>query len=179
MKRLKKTISGFALVMGMAALSLSLVGCGDSGSTATTAASTTAASQNTEADNGLADDDPIPFVKSGEVYFDLQLGDGVSVSLDGQKVTGKTATLKSGAAVKFEGLDPEGSVDYVMVFATKDQNEMHFAKYIGKGAPNSRIAESMTTQLGYSADKVFVSVFEEGKSWDQNLSAALNKFLTQ
>jgi hypothetical protein len=174
MKKLKKMTRGFALMMVTAALSFSLAGCGDSKDSGATEAGTTAATESE-----IPADDPISFVKSGEVYFDIRMGDGVAVSLDGQKMTGTSAALKSGAKVTIDGLDPDGSCDYIVVFATKSQNEVHFQKYIGKGAPNSRLADNLTKQLAFSADKVFISVYEPGGSWDKNLSEALNHFIGQ
>jgi len=173
----KKLIRGLVSTMVITALAFSLAGCGDSESSATTAATSNAASQSTEAQTGLPVTDPISFVKSGEIYFDLQLGDGVSVSLDGQKLSGNTASFKSGATVTIDGLDENGSSSYFVIYSTKDNTGAHFEFFSGKGAKNTKLSEILTKKLNFNADKVFVSLFESGKTWDKNLSDDLNNYI--
>ncbi len=167
----KKMVRGAVLFMVTAALSLSLAGCGDSGT------STTAAPQSTEEKTEQAVKDPLGFVNSGEIYFDIQLGNSATVSVDGQKVTGNTAAYKKGAEISIDGLDAEGSSDYIAVYSTKDGNEASYSFFVGKGADNAKLSEILSKKLAITADKVFLSVYESGKTWNKSLSDDLNSYI--
>jgi curli biogenesis system outer membrane secretion channel CsgG len=169
----KKKVTRRILVAVVAAMfSLSLVGCGSSG-TATTAEPKK--EEATTSSTPLAD--PISFVKEGEIYFDNKLGDSVTISVDGQKVDGKTAAFKKGVSISLDGLDPDGKTNYVVVYMNKGDNLERCGAFVGKGANNSMVSELLTKKLNLDVVKVCVCLFKHGDTWNKDLSEGMNKLI--
>ncbi len=173
----KKVTRRIVVALAATMFSLSLVGCGSSGTT------TTAAPQTTEAAaDSKKDVDPLSFVKSGEIYFDNQLGSKVTISVDGQKVEGNTTAFKKGMSYTVEGLDPEGSTSFVIVSINKGEGVSisdRTSVVFSSGLDNSRFSESLTKALNIDMEKVCVCLFKPGETWNKKLSEEMNTRIQQ
>ncbi|MBR3538333.1 MAG: hypothetical protein IKN79_04600 [Eubacterium sp.] len=169
----KKKVTRRIVVAVMAAMfSLSLVGCGNSG-TATTAEPKKEEATTSSAPLG----DPISFVKEGEIYFDNKLGGSVTISVDGKKVDGNTAAFKKGVSITIDGLEPDGKTSYAVVYMNKGDNTYKSGAFVGKGADNSMVSELLTKKLNLDVVKVCVCLFKPGDTWNKDLSEGMNKLI--
>ena len=165
----RKITRRIVVAVAAAVFSLSLVGCG------TTENATSEVTKSTEAvAESSKDVDPLSFVKTGEIYFDNQLGSSVTVSVDGQKLDGKTTAFKKGMKVSVDGLDPEGSTSYVIVFVNKSTESDRSSVAFSSGIDNSRLSESLSAKINADVEKVCVCLFKPGETWNKDLSEAMN-----
>jgi FlaG/FlaF family flagellin (archaellin) len=168
----KKMAKRIIVTMVAAIFALSLAGCGSSET------KTTAAPQTTEAQTEKSEAaDPLSFVKSGEIYFDNQLGSSVTISVDGQKLAGNTTAAKKGLSVTVDGLDPDGEISYVLVYTKKGDTADRSAAIVASGLDNSRVSSSLTKTLNFEMDKACVCLFKTGEKWNQNLSEGMNTLI--
>ncbi len=127
--------------------------------------------------------DKLPFVKDGEIYFDLQVKDSIKnfkVTVDGKEV-GKTATFTANSTIVFTGEgDPEKTVFAYIVYAKKNGSEYDYNMQILKDLDADKGPEALGNRLatvigGY--DKLFISICDTEEGWDHSLNEALNTFL--
>ncbi len=166
----KKLAKGIVVTFTVAMLALSFAGCGNSET------KNTGGTQTQEATTGSsALADPLSFVKSGEIYFDNQLG--VTISVDGKKLDGNTTTYQKGASIAIDGLDPEGSTSYVVAYMKKGNDQDRSGVSVSSGMDNSKVSESLTKLLNMDAEKVCVCLYKPGEKWNQSLSEEMNKLI--
>ncbi|MBO4838346.1 MAG: hypothetical protein J5493_03130 [Lachnospiraceae bacterium] len=130
--------------------------------------------------------DLIPFVKDGEIYFDIHVTDAIknfAVKVDGQAVeSGKGLTFTDKTQITFEGeADADKSLDMYVIFGVKDGNYYRFNQSISNGIDADRAMERLPKVISdvlSGNNKILVILTEKPGDWDHSLSEKLNEFLT-
>ena len=130
--------------------------------------------------------DLIPFVKDGEIYFDIHVTDAIknfAVKVDGKPVeAGKGLSFTDKTQITFEGeADADKSLDMYVIFGVKDGNYYRFNQSISNGLDADRAMERLPKVISdvlSGNNKILVIVTEKPGDWDHNLSDKLNDFLT-
>ena len=130
--------------------------------------------------------DLIPFVKDGEIYFDINVSDAIKnfgVQVDGKAISAETKAVPFNAESKlvFSGdADAEKSIDAYIVFGQKEDGHYRFEQSIIRGmdadAAAERLDNAVSRVLAGNA-KIYVAIVDRGAGWDRNLSEKLNAFL--
>ncbi|MBQ4425324.1 MAG: hypothetical protein IJK03_05785 [Oscillospiraceae bacterium] len=132
--------------------------------------------------------DLIPFVKDGEIYFDIRVTDAIknfSVKVDGKTVdeAGKCVPFTKDSQITFEGEgDADKSVSVYIVFGLKEDNFYRFNASISQGIDAdhamTRLPKLVSDVLGGNS-KILIVITEKPADWDHSLSDKLNDFLSK
>ena len=130
--------------------------------------------------------DMIPFVRDGEIYFDIHVDGAIrnfTVKVDGKAVDASARSLPftGESVITFSGeADENGSVNVYIIYAQKDGDHYRFQQVINRGmdayAAVERLGKTVSGLLNGNS-RIFVVVTEQPKGWDRSLSEALNAFL--
>lgn len=130
--------------------------------------------------------DMIPFVRDGEIYFDIHVDGAIgnfAVKVDGKPVDASVKSLPftGDSEIVFSGeADENGSVNVYIVYALKDGDHYRFQQSISRGmdadAAVERLGKTVSTLLKGNS-RILVIVTEQPKGWDHSLSEQLNAFL--
>lgn len=176
-----------AALLICALMLLSLTAC--SGSQPQTQPATTTAQATTP--NPVEEyADLLPFLKDGEIYFDIHVTDAVknlAVKLDGKAVdaASKKTTFTKDSQLSFEGeASADKSLTMYLVFGTKDETattiQYRYSQSIHRGMDADkaleRLPQVLSSILGGNA-KILVILTEDPGTWDTSLSEKLNEFL--
>lgn len=169
----KKMAKRIMVTMAAAVFAVSLAGCGKSETTTTAAPQTEAAATTESAEV----DDPLSFVKSGEIFFDNQLE--ATISVDGKKLEGNSAALKKGMSVSLEGLDPNVEIDLVMVYKSSDNTSGKSMVVFASGVDHEKLDEYLSKRLSSDMGKACLCFYKTGGKWNTNLSEKMNKLIEE
>ena len=173
-----RTIICFILA---AVLVMSMTACSSGSKTPeSTAEKTAEASAETES-KSAEEADVLSFLKDGEMYVELKLENSVknaAVSVDGTKLSGSKTAYKKGAAFELSGDFAEDSSVNVIVVVDKGVDSDRTSAEFKNGIDADRVSEYVTKVLARdNTQKIFISIFEKGGSWDKSLSEKMNEFI--
>ncbi|MBQ6680503.1 MAG: hypothetical protein IJM76_10900 [Lachnospiraceae bacterium] len=165
-----------------AVLVMSMTACSSGSKTPeSTAEKTTEASAETES-KSAEEADVLSFLKAGEMYVELKLESSVknaAVSVDGTKLSGSKTAYKKGAAFELSGdFAEDSSVNVIVVVDKGTSDSDRTSAEFKNGIDADRVSEYVTKVLARdNTQKIFISIFEKGGSWDKSLSEKMNEFI--